>query len=423
MPTNYTAETAAPVVSSASGGSAAAISLVPAVGDLMLIFGSSLSDYFTLDPSWTWIVDTREAPFNYTTDIVCVGYRIAESAGSVYVGGSFTQLCGVVIQKGTFDTDALDAVSMLATAVQVTSAAEPDPPSITTPVPNCLVLALGFWSFGGVATVCDVTPPAGYTEAAENITSPPGEATELSLAYKVVTAAGAEDPDAFGQTATPTSTTALTLIVRPLGIRDLAIPTIGEARNETLCSPPWEAAADLEKTCHDRIRKPYSSEGSGAPLVRLPLTAGSATRLINTGNVLAGERTTPTYESSADDVYVDVTDCTVGDRIFVEIAGTYYLDGDETDWPADIANRWWELAIQCADRAGVTAPLENTFYGPQYAIPYPIQRTMPFRLVGVWSVTASGTTRIELIADVHDVGTNHLEIHNLSIRAIHFASA
>lgn len=131
----------------------------------------------------------------------------------------------------TFDgVDTTVTFDVAATTYATTDTTSPDPASITTVTDGALVCVVGA-SVGG--TVSNITPPSGYTERVEQISS----AEYLYVACKEVATAGAEDPGTLGGYDTTTDHAFVTVALRPAatGPTFSSGPTLNSC-NDTTCT-------------------------------------------------------------------------------------------------------------------------------------------------------------------------------------------
>lgn len=138
-------------------------------------------------------------------------YKIATSSGATsyqaYTSDNGTSVwTGIlVLTAGTFNAVAPLFASNSST---LTTNAVPNPPSVTlTTSRDFLVLAIGAWHLGSVATVA-ITAPTNYTETWEMAGSNLGE---FSVASRSLTAPASEDPGAFTDDVAPNGSVSMTL--------------------------------------------------------------------------------------------------------------------------------------------------------------------------------------------------------------------
>lgn len=185
------------------------------IGDMVLVMhftrGGAGVPTHTIQGGFTEIRSHAHDDGN-TDGRLSIAYIIATSAGALsynaYTSNTGTDFAGIVVlQKDTFHTVLVGDVQTSQTS---TSNAAPNPASIVTPSPNCLVLAIAAWHLGSSTTVT-VTAPSGYTKewdmAGANL-------AELSVCSKVVATATTEDPGAFGDDVAPNGTCTITVAFR-----------------------------------------------------------------------------------------------------------------------------------------------------------------------------------------------------------------
>jgi len=141
-----------------------------------------------------------------------------------------------ILQEGTKDTAGLiqvwsgqhaTTVIDTTTTTGTSGSGMPDAPSITTVTDGALVFAVGMLDDDVVAS--SVTAPSGYTNllAAEAGTDEAG--ATVMIASKVVTTAGAEDPDVFGGSGSD-QWRSVTIAIRPAAAATTSItPTVGSS--------------------------------------------------------------------------------------------------------------------------------------------------------------------------------------------------
>ncbi len=141
-----------------------------------------------------------------------VAYMIATAAGAVaynaYTSSVGTDYAGIVVlTAGTYSAALIGDTSASST---LTTNAAPNPPSIVTPVADCLVFAIGAWHTS--AATVTITAPSGYLETWEMAGSLD---SELSVASKTVATATTEDPAVFADDVTPSGSVSMTIAIRP----------------------------------------------------------------------------------------------------------------------------------------------------------------------------------------------------------------
>lgn len=144
-----------------------------------------------------------------------VAYRIATSSGAngynAYTSSAGTDYAGIIVlQAGTFDPTTIADVQTSATT---TGTGASNPPSVTTPVARCMVMAIAAYHLVSAATF-NMTPPTNYTETWEMAGSVD---VELAVATRILAAAGAEDAAAWTDNGTPNGSSAMVLVFRPNG--------------------------------------------------------------------------------------------------------------------------------------------------------------------------------------------------------------
>ncbi len=185
------------------------------IGDCVLVFhwtrGTAGVPTHTIQSGFTE-VRSHSHDDGSTDGRLSVAYKIATVAGAqtygAYTSSVGTDYCGlVVLTKATYGAAGIGDTSASST---LTTNGVPNPPSIVTPVADCLVFAIAAWHIS--AATVTVTEPSGYLEAWEMAGS---QDSELSVATKTVATATTEDPGAFGDDVTPSGSVSMTFAVRP----------------------------------------------------------------------------------------------------------------------------------------------------------------------------------------------------------------
>lgn len=186
------------------------------VGDLVIVFhwtrGTVGVPTHTLNVAGDFREIGTQAHDDGSTDgRLSVAYKMATSAGAVaynaYTSNTGTDYAGIVVlQKDTFN---------VTQSIVVNSSSDPgtgaaDPPAITTPTDRCLVFAVA--GYHNPTATFLLSPPASYSEVWEMAGALDAD---LSVATRMVSTAGVENPGAWTDNGTPNGTCAMTFAIRP----------------------------------------------------------------------------------------------------------------------------------------------------------------------------------------------------------------
>jgi hypothetical protein len=196
-----------------------------AIGDLVIVIhwtpGTAGEPTHTIQSGNNFVEIRTHAHNDGSTDgRLSVAYKIATAGGAnaynAYTSsGGTSDFAGIVVlQVGTWEQSNVLQIGDVQASSTLTTNAVPNPASVVTPRPQCLVLAIGAWHMGAGATVT-ITEPSGYLETWEVAGS---AASELSCASKTVATATTEDPGAFTDDVTPNGSVSMTLVFRPRAI-------------------------------------------------------------------------------------------------------------------------------------------------------------------------------------------------------------
>ncbi len=178
-----------------------------------------------------------------------VAYKIATQNGaqsyqaytsSLAAGSDWTAI--VVLTVGTWENTAL-LIGDQQNSATLTTNAVPNPPAITTPQTQCLVLQIAAWHFASSLANTAVAP-SGYAL----VTEVAGAAlADLAVAQLTKAAAGTEDAAVWGDNQAPSGTVAMVIAFRPRAVTLAAdLGTFAITGNDaTLTGPPASITADV----------------------------------------------------------------------------------------------------------------------------------------------------------------------------------
>ncbi len=393
----------------ASGGPAAPATTE--IGDLVIVFwwtvGGAGVPTHTLQPDFAEI--TSESHDDGSADgRLSAAYKRATVTGAVsyeaYVPSGGSNYVGIVVfVKGTFDPDRIGDVFDSADDV---GASPPDPPSVTTPSDNAVVLTCGAWHLGGSAAPVAVTPPSGYTELWELAGSFDGE---LAVAYKVIETAGAENPGAFADDVAPNGTVALSIVIRSSGwAKYVPVPIKGDGRTPAICEPAWERLADREAYIADRRPVLGHYAGSGSPLSVYGDYVG--------GPTVGWDPVDYDYEQLlySPGSGVDFTGCVVGDKILVTASVLFAVQNATSGFACLIAADAYVSGI------GTVLMIPGTLVYKQAPHAYDDGFKHQITLSGVWTVATPGTTRVSFGYQMQTGISTTFDLYSLVVNATRF---
>lgn len=440
MPTNYVPITSAPAIRGSSAPSSTpSTPSSTQVGDLIIAF-SYVRDpnpepvTVNVEAGWSkWFVREYEDTFLGGDFWFVAAYKIATVSGSQTIqpftptntdgGLAPDKITGVIVfEAGTADIPPDNTFSNLVQNeddpdesedgldykwTSTISNAAPNPPSIVTPVANCMVLTLAFWKMTSAATGT-ITPPTGYTEAWEMSGS---VNSEFSLAYKTVAGAQTtEDPGAYTDNITPTSTAAFTMVVRPTGWRTtVPVPVRGEKRSAAVCQPAWKFCADRDQWAFDRMPRTVSYNATGNPLWSVNTTVGPQDSDTN-------------YNSSPANNYLTINDCVAGDKIFFEMSATYEFGSGAQNFNAGL------YAIDDYSDTNVEGYIDGGQWTTQQTLVSPAvdpdkkEVRRHIKISAVHTVKETGRTRLMFRMDMAS-GAEDFLVYSFAMHAIRFPRA